>query len=750
MVAQSVSEGERVWKMVEGEPPAGLASRDLFSYALALCESGEHPERLERLFATAARMQERDPSKKGYGNFRWSWGHEDVFDFNAVDFCMQSGSLLWLRHQDRLDNATYRNLKTLLELGVEGLLRHRVNESYTNIALMNAGNLVLLGEALGNPAAAAEGAARLNRITFHLSEAGIHEFDSPTYYGVDLTDVLLIERFAQNPRVRDQARAIRRLLWTDIALNWFPASQKLAGAHSRTYDYLRGQGELDEHLRSNGWITPPAPKASGLIYLAFQEAPAEGRFREMSRQFPRTVTQIWGTDRDQTRTHHLCADVTLSSAATGYGGRMDLPLTVDLPGPRDRVRGYFIPDGRSDPYGKKKVKESLAHSKTIHLQPLWTAAQRRVDALGLAVYRAADVPEETATLESHFVLPENVDEVWVGGEKVTIKPRQKTEFPLKPGASLVVRQGTATVGIRVPWSRDVSGAESAAALVCDGNTFGAMRLTITHHRPGQARPGDIPPGAALWVRIGSGLAGPEAVAAWRRGFDSARAEVKADGTSVSLRVNGTDGPLAVGTSAPFLSAAAPEPATPRHVLARDGEDLGAALLETVEPVKSAQKALSSNILPLPANGGTYAEAEKGLVLPPMVVADDPAAQDGHYAWMPSTPGERAGSSVGRIRLSLNASGEAPRYLWGRVLSPTPDNDSFFVSLSARRETLLPPTTWALGVRPSWTWVPLNGDNGKLLPLLLPPGLSTLDIRVREAGAKLDRVFLTTDPAARPK
>jgi len=476
IVRQAVADGERVWRSASTDPIKELASRDLFTYALALCEASAHPERLERLFAVATQMQQRAPANRAYGNFRWSWSHAEVFDFNAVDFCLQAGAILWLRHRDSMPAAARELLRPLLEHGAEGLLRHRVNESYTNIALMNAGNLLLLGEAMGRREIVAEGAARLDRIVLYLAEAGVHEYVSPTYYGVDLDDVMLIEVFSRNERARTQARAVWELLWTDIALNWFGPAAKVAGARSRDYDYLRGLGYLDQQLQANGWIQLPNNRASGVIFLAYLPEPVSPAIRQLAANFPRLVTQTWGLDRGQTRTHYLCADVTLSSAGAGYGGRMDLPLTVDLPGPRESVRGYFIPDGRGDPYGKVKIQESQAHSKTLHLQPYWTAAQRRVDALGLAIYRAKDVPDGTRTLESHFVLPTDVDEIWVDGERVRFLRGEAASHPLKPGAALVVRKGTAMVGVRVPWSRQIGGAAATVAphwARCCGNTSSA-------------------------------------------------------------------------------------------------------------------------------------------------------------------------------------------------------------------------------------------------------------------------------------
>ncbi|MFA7006726.1 MAG: hypothetical protein WC429_21980, partial [Verrucomicrobiia bacterium] len=480
IIANCVQAGERTWRNIAKTSPT-LSSRELFAYALALCEAKTKLDRLEKLFDTAALMHDRDPQSRGYGNFRWSWSHEGVWDFNAVDFCMQNGALLWMRHRDTMPGAARDKLRPILELAGEGLLRHRVTESYTNIALMNAGNLILLGEAMGKPALTDEGYARLDRICLYMAQGGTHEYCSPTYYGTDLDDLVLIEAFCQRERGREQARALLELLWTDIALNWFPPAQKLAGARSRDYDYLRGLGFLDQQLMANGWLPVTEKRRPGSITTAFIRWRPPARLKALSEtKFPRLVTQVWGLEKSQSRTHCLCRDVTLSSAGAGYGGRMDMPLCADLPGDREGVRCYFIPDGRHDPYGKIKIQESQAHAKTLHLQPFWTAAQRRVDALGLAVYRDKDVPPETQTLESHFVMPLAVDGFWIGGRRVEFQPGKAAEFPLKAGEAVVLRKGTAAVGVRVPWARDLAGHAATAALVYDANAFGAVRLTVTH------------------------------------------------------------------------------------------------------------------------------------------------------------------------------------------------------------------------------------------------------------------------------
>src|ERR1035441_10373229 len=194
VASNCVTANEKFWRSC-AHPPEDMTSRTLFTYALALCEAKQHPERLDRLFELAAEMQDRDPKSRGYGNFRWYRRDSAVLDYNAVDFCMRGGSLLWLKHREFIPDKARARLREILELATTGCLKHKVAESYSNIAIMNAGDMILLGEALGNAEAASEGYARLDRVFKYAQAAGIHEFDSPTYTGVDLDGLGMIEAF---------------------------------------------------------------------------------------------------------------------------------------------------------------------------------------------------------------------------------------------------------------------------------------------------------------------------------------------------------------------------------------------------------------------------------------------------------------------------------------------------------------------------------------------------------------------------
>ena len=92
-------------------------------------------------------------------------------------------------------------------------------------------------------------------------------------------------------------------------------------------------------------------------------------------------------------------------------------------------------------------------------------------------------------------------------------------------------------------------------------------------------------------------------------------------------------------------------------------------------------------------------------------------------------------------------------LWGRIMAPTPDDDSFFVSAYAgdypransRTGTILTPTVWSTGVtKGQWQWRAFKTE------LALPAGPVVLTLHAREDGTKIDRLFLAADPSQEPE
>lgn len=755
LLRDAVQRGEGTWKLANA-PTRRLTSREIFRYALALCEAKMHPERLAVLFGVAAKMQDRDGESRTYGNFRWYWQEAEIKDRNAVDFCMMGGSLMWLRHRDTMPADARKKLREILDHAVEGCLRHRVSTSYTNIAFMNAMDLILLGEGLGRTDAADEGYARLERAFVYTWEWGTHEYCSPTYYGVDVEVLQLIEAFCKRDRGREQARALLELFWTDIAANWYAPTHRLGGTRSRDYSYLLGTGPLDTQMWLAGWLSGDLLGRRSVVYPAVARWQPPVRLREMNlMRYPRLVGQSWGPALGESRTFYLCEDVGLSISGALYNF-MDMPLTVDLLGGRHRPRCYFIPDGRHDPYGKSKIPTG-AHSKTLHLRPFWTGAQRRVDALGLVVYRQKDLPEAFQTLESHIVLRRDVKGFWISGRKVDVSGAEPVSYDIAPGEAVVLRHGTAAVGIRVPWAYSLNGKPMGGKLIYDGNKFGVVRVTVAHHGEtpiegtGTGQGDEAVSGAAFWVRVGSGLKTTGQFEKWRREFAAAKASSAGDREKVRLEVAGVDGPVVVAASAPWREADELTPPPTRGVLEIDGKDVGREILGKVEPIREYLKRLAS--LPttrLREGKGTFLEAESGLVVVDMVTAKDESASGRAYVWTPGEPGQR-NTTAGSILWDLTVDKAATYYLWGRVLTPTSSDDSFYVRVVGGAGEGVGGIEWHTGTRRTWSWSSARDKNaGEPTGLPLPAGRIRLEIRTREDGAKLDRLYLTTDPKDRPE
>ena len=752
LIQAALASQEGLWRRI-GNADTGPTNscRELFTAALALCEAGRHPERLDRLFELAERMQDRDPASPTFGNLRWYWRDAGVTDHNAVEFCSFDMHLIWRLHREFLPPSARDRLDTIMSRAVDACLRHRVPVSYTNIAILNAMNLVTLGEVRDRRDAAEEGYRRLDGLAADVWRFGLHEYCSPTYYAVDVRGLAVLERFAEREPGRRLARALLELVWTDIALNSFPAAERLAGPHSRTYDYPRGLGDLQQDLRWAGWSDIPVGKGAEVLHVAQGSWSPPERLLDMSRtRFPRLVRQAWGPRTVDSRTHWLLADVTLGCSGACYGPH-DAPLTFDLPGPPGKVRGYFLPDGREDPYGQKKFSDGSArHQKALHLVPFWAGAQREADALGLVVYRDDDLTgPETINLQSHFVVPRDVDGIWLRGRPVTLPPGTPdapARVPIASGDPLVLRKGSAAVGLRVVWTQARDGGPADVAVVDDGNRVGALRITVEHRRD---RATDRA-GAAFWVRVGGGLGSDEAFTAWRSAFEqSAPTSVTASPDRIRLAVPGRGGEVAIVAEAPFsrTSTVRLDPPPSRAVLELDGTDVGRELLDRVEPCASfAAASAPQRVIDLPPDGAVRIEAEAGFVLPRMAVADD---GDGtRFVWQPETQPPVAPSGSASYRLRVPVAGRF--WLWGRVLAPDGEHDSFSITVEDAAGGGIVDGAWHLPRSAIWQWTAATiGASRGPTPLDLPAGEVRVTVLPREAGTRLDALWITTDPAARP-
>jgi hypothetical protein len=704
-------------------------------------------------------MQDRDPESRTYGNFKWYWEAEGPVDRNAVEFCMQQGVLVWMLYRDRLTPGAAERLERLMRFAVEGIRRHHVRESYTNIFLMKTWNCVAIGEATGRPELAKLGRQMLDRWLIYTWEHGVHEYLSPTYYGVDLDSLGLLARFAQHERTRRDAETGLRLFWTDIAANWFPPAQRLGGAHSRDYDYLTGRGYLNLYMRRLGWVDDQGVRPSVFDQLAFWDPPKD--LLKLREQTPRRVHQRWGAGTGERAVHFVGEHVSIGSAGANYGP-MDKVLTVNFPGGWRVPQLYFFMDARGDPYGKKRFAYSRSgHTKALHIQPFVASVQQGQRVLLLAHADPANrmfqrrAPEPTCLL-SHIVFPAKA-ETWIGGQKAVVSKGRKAIVP--PGAPVLLRLGQAAAVIQVPLARDTAGKPAPVTIVNDGQ-YDAMRLTVTHAASAPTAPGTVAfqvqaltlgenaDPAALLKRYGAKGAWPVRVSGPEAGvLELTAPSPLPQGRRLRLRVN--------LEKRERLAIEGDEPGAEDRLLAVNGRDTGRELLREVPVVARYREVLAAARTGAEgaAKAGEVVQAEDAaFVIAPFQVDEAKDAAGGKFLWMPGKVGEAGpGSRVARAVWLVNVP-EAGNYtLWGRVLAPTSSDDSFFVRVEQNGRAALPRTAWHTGRHEAWEWAQVTSEaTRKPVTVPLRPGAALIEFACREDGTKLDALLLAPEGARPPQ
>ncbi|MFC1717866.1 hypothetical protein ACFL6S_29670 [Candidatus Poribacteria bacterium] len=133
----------------------------------------------------------------------------------------------------------------------------------------------------------------------------------------------------------------------------------------------------------------------------------------------------------------------------------------------------------------------------------------------------------------------------------------------------------------------------------------------------------------------------------------------------------------------------------------------------------------------------YFEAESATdIIGPMEVEEDPAASGGKCL----------ASGGGSAKYEIMIPEDGDYIIWGRALAKDGASDSFFVGVNVDE----PSNLWEMP-QGSWVWDQVN-HRGGADPVIfkISKGMNTVSIKTREAGAKLDRIFLTTSSSARPQ
>lgn len=483
-------------------------------------------------------------------NFKTNYADPGVTDTNQVAFVIEQLIQVPYRFPKLLaqyapagTSGTIENLlAALLTDGQAGELNEAVDISYTNVFLTKICNLILIGQGPedgnGNTLVPADATVlntgRTNFMTWisTVRTYGIHEFLSPTYTGIDIEMLANIELFAQDPGILTMAQQAYEEVWIDMYANWYNQDQRLGGTHSRTYEFLIDENRTTDryiYAASNpSIVSPPAwpdlltsrtPRYwRGQDYTAYILPPPAGVPNLFPAQVPtngnRTVLRDFGyTDprlnaafmyaenymANPSGTGGLTYPFSVGSAQIAYFDNTFEGMTIMLPGNGNTTNVNYNMQGRGDYY----LQELAADGKSDTLEPYIASVQNAAETLFLAT-SSAEQDASATTVASTIVIP-NSAQVWIGTDSAPVVLSLGGNVIINNGATIFIQVSNAdqsdalVTGIRFLLSTDMAGNNVDLALVNDGSSYNALRITCLHAARTPSAGNAV---IAFWTRTG--------------------------------------------------------------------------------------------------------------------------------------------------------------------------------------------------------------------------------------------------------
>ncbi len=195
---------------------------------------------------TVLANQYRTPDRKWYGTFKRSPEEPTPrngdlpftsYDPNWRQFLGTTFQIILSEYPDRIPSGLRADLEESIQLAVLGEFEDgRLKESYSNIALMYG--VLWEHAALTSPHADwTERSRAWNAEVYRLfrEHSSFFEYNSPTYYGVDLYALGMWVRYGSTSATRQTGEIMQKALWRDIADFYNPLLRNISGPYDRSY-----------------------------------------------------------------------------------------------------------------------------------------------------------------------------------------------------------------------------------------------------------------------------------------------------------------------------------------------------------------------------------------------------------------------------------------------------------------------------------------------------------------------------------
>lgn len=217
-----------------------------YAFGLFMRDGAGDAARAIRVIDTLLNYQLDAPGRVFHGTFLRSpeetYPPDDAiiwrdYDPNWREFITTVLQLIVHDYADRVPEALVQRIDHAMRQAVEGSLARGLSAAYTNIALMQAFMLCFAGRRFGEPTWLAEG-ERMARQVYALFKQhdAFAEYNSPTYYGVDLYALALWRSYPSlSAFLTERGQEMEALLWRDVAQFYHAELRNLAGPYDRSY-----------------------------------------------------------------------------------------------------------------------------------------------------------------------------------------------------------------------------------------------------------------------------------------------------------------------------------------------------------------------------------------------------------------------------------------------------------------------------------------------------------------------------------
>ncbi|MGV7235421.1 MAG: hypothetical protein ACQ9ET_04105 [Nitrosomonadaceae bacterium] len=756
--------------------------------------SPETVARATKLLEITLQNQVLNSDSSRYGYFEWIVGKstsDDVYIHNSNEFALESFGPILLEYSQFFDDDFIQKMKVQCRIGLDYMMQRPIQLHWTNIYLIQTANHILLGQALGDEYVLNRGIDMLEQWLVYTRLGGMCEYDSPIYSVLQVGPLARIDRYCENPEIKQLASAGLDYFYTDYAANYFAGDGSLSGPAARCYNTLYNNGAVYWLYYINGISDLYSDDTGGSILLLDQTYQVRSEVKEIANMPVKYVQQRCGLNLDADRINYITKDFYIGSASEdvmphdklftiGFGGEKRLPQIVLQEDTWDRPYGYYgVPKEKKwRPGDFERVSPSPVQDKDTVLFLI------DVDAATARWESASDShwgPMMTTTL----IVPLSADAIGVlsDGEFSSVNiPEEIYEKQLKYGDWVVFKEGNSLAALYLFKSYDTNGKETPWILKYDGDVVkdpikkmpSKVGRLVTYHykKKPETLKDNMLTGFAATVKSTDQFKTTQEFCDY---LTSIEIDVDFDGREYAASFN--DGKRNLRTSRDVISNETIERTIngqpyKSRVFAVNGKDVVLAdynvLVNKMISVEDVRYEFAGDDLLIEA------EQFSKSILPSKKIKDPTASQGVYIGSSRVVPDKPRNISLGRCGYYINCKESRTAYLWARVRSvnrgggkprwigtsegiglfkqaDNPDRalyDSFSVAVKSGEIIGGQAINWNVGHQGDgkWHWIPFCGYNGsEPTELKFDKGLNTLQVVASVDGVDIDRIYLSLSP-----